>query len=163
MCKDRGNLESGVRTLLDRLARAWERGDGRAYGALFYEDAQYIEAPGVRVRGRDMIAARHQRIFDSLFRGTRIASNTPAVIRPIAEDIVLVESSGAVVFPGEDASRVEPNGLMTLVVKREADEWRIVSFQNTPTGRFRSMRFICRYFLSRLRTALGLNTGVAVT
>jgi hypothetical protein len=64
----------------------------------------------------------------------------------------LVESSGSVLFPGENENNVAPNGLLTLVVAKQGNEWRIVSFHNTPTGRFRKVRFIGRFVLSRLST-----------
>jgi uncharacterized protein (TIGR02246 family) len=146
------NVRREIEALLTRLADAWARGDGKAYGELFCEDAQYVEAPGRRVRGRAAIAQSHQRIFDSFFKNTRVASRTPVVIRQIAPDVVLIESSGAVLFPGEDANRVSPNGLMTMVARLRERRWQIVSFQNTPTGKLRSLRFIARYFLSRLRS-----------
>jgi uncharacterized protein (TIGR02246 family) len=140
-----------IEALLAQLAASWAMGDGKAYGELFCEDAQYVEAPGRRVRGKTAIAKSHQRIFDTFFRHTRVASRTPAEIRQIVPDVVLIESSGAVLFPGEDVKDVSPNGLMTMVAKRGEQGWRIISFQNTPTGRFRSLRFIVRYFRSRLR------------
>jgi uncharacterized protein (TIGR02246 family) len=153
------NLDNGtpevvrreIEALLAHLADSWARGDGKAYGDPFSEDAQYVEAPGRRVHGRAAIVQSHQRIFDSFFKHTRVASSAPAVIHQIAPDVVLIESSGAVLFPGEDEKRVSPNGLLTMVARRGEQGWRIVSFQNTPTGRFRSLRFIARYLRSRLR------------
>jgi uncharacterized protein (TIGR02246 family) len=144
-------VQGQIEALLARLSEAWARGDGTAYGLLFCEDAQYVEAPGRRVRGRDAIAHSHQRIFDSILKGTRVSSAMRPVIRQITPDVVLVENSGAVVFAGEDERKVPPNGLMTMVVKRGVEGWRIISFQNTPTGKFRNLRFIARYFASRLR------------
>ncbi len=61
-----------------------------------------------------------------------------------------MESAGSVLFPGEAENKVAPNGLLTLVVARQDDAWRIVSFQNTPTGRWRKVRFIFRYLVSRM-------------
>ncbi len=142
---------SEIEALLERMADAWAKGDGKAYGDLFCEDAQYVEAPGRRVHGRAAIAQSHQRIFDSILKHTRVASRTPPVIRPIAPGVALVEASGAVLFSGEDETGVSPNGLMTMVVLHGDQGWRIMSFQNTPTGKFRSIRFIARYVLSRLR------------
>jgi uncharacterized protein (TIGR02246 family) len=139
-----------IEGLLTRLSAAWACGDGKAYGDLFCENAQYVEAPGRRVHGRAAIAQSHQKIFDSVLKNTRVASATPPVIRQIAPDVILVEQSGSVIFAGEDETKVPPNGLITLVIKRYDDGWRIVSFQNTPTSRFRNARFIARYFISRL-------------
>jgi uncharacterized protein (TIGR02246 family) len=142
--------QDAVRNVMVRLCEAWERGDSEAYAALFSEDAQYVTAPGERLNGRKSIAQSHQEIFNTLFRDTKLGRNYPNTLRPITPDVVLVESAGSVLFPGETESKISPNGLMTLVVARQADAWRIVSFQNTPTGRLRNLRFIGRYLRSRL-------------
>jgi uncharacterized protein (TIGR02246 family) len=143
-----------IEALLARLSEAWARGDGKAYGDVFCEDAQYVEAPGRRVRGREAIARSHQQIFASFFKNTRVVSTTAPLVRQIAADVVLVESSGAVLFAGEDETKVPPNGLMTMIIKRHAEGWCIVSFQNTPTGRLRTLRFVTRYFASRVREGI---------
>lgn len=142
--------EGAAINLMGCLSDSWERGDGEAYGKLFSEDAQYVTAPGERLHGRKAIANSHQRIFDTFFKGTRLGRDYPIRTRELRPDVVLVEAAGSVLFPGEREQSVAPNGLMTLVLAKEDTGWRIVSFQNTPTGRFRNLRFICRYALSRL-------------
>lgn len=144
-----------VQEVMVRLRDAWQRGDGKAYAELFSEDAQYVTAPGERLHGRESIALSHEAVFHTFFRETRLGRSYRSSLRPLAPDVVLVESEGSVLFPGENETRVPANGLMTLVMVRKAEGWRIASFQNTPTGRFRSVRFIARYFLSRLRRAIG--------
>jgi uncharacterized protein (TIGR02246 family) len=147
---DTGEAESAVIELMGRMAQAWEQGDGGAYGALFSDDAQYVTAPGERLRGRKAIVQSHQHVFDTFFKGTRLGRDYPLRFWPLDSEIVLVEASGSVLFPGERETSVPPNGLMTLVIKKEASGWRIVSFQNTPTGRLRNIRFLWRYLVSRL-------------
>jgi uncharacterized protein (TIGR02246 family) len=142
--------ENAVRDVMARLCEAWERGDGAAYAALFSDDAQYVTAPGERLHGRKSIAQSHQQIFDTIFKDTKLGRRYPNMLRAITPDVVLVESAGSVLFPGETESKITPNGLMTLVLARQADAWRIVSFQNTPTGRLRNVRFMLRYFFSRV-------------
>jgi uncharacterized protein (TIGR02246 family) len=144
--------EDAVRDVMVRLCEAWERGDGDAYAALFSEEAQYVTAPGDRLHGRKSIAESHQEIFNTIFKKTKLGRRYPSTFRSITSDVVLVESAGSVLFPGESESKIPPNGLMTLVVARQADDWRIVSFQNTPTGRFRNLKFMWRYLVSRLST-----------
>ncbi len=143
--------EDAVRAVMIRLREAWECGDGEAYASLFSEEAQYVSAPGERVHGKQAIAESHQSIFDTIFKATRLGRNYPSHMRQLTADVVLVEAAGAVLFPGESEGNVPPNGLMTLVVARQGDGWRIESFQNTPTGRFRKLNFMWRYFRSRFR------------
>jgi uncharacterized protein (TIGR02246 family) len=145
-----GEAESAVMELIGRMAGAWQRGDGEAYGALFADDAQYVTAPGERLHGRRAIEESHQRVFDSFFKNTRVGRDYPIQLRVLTPDVVLVEACGSVLFPGETENAVPPNGLMTLVLTKVDETWRIVSFQNTPTGRLRNLRFIFRYLLSRL-------------
>jgi len=71
-------VQREIEALLAHLADSWARGDAKAYGELFCEEAQYVEAPGRRVRGRAAIAQSHQRSFDTFFKHTRIASGPPA-------------------------------------------------------------------------------------
>jgi uncharacterized protein (TIGR02246 family) len=142
-------VKAAVSELMGRLGEAWERGDGQAYGSLFAEDAQYVTAPGERLLGREPIADSHQRIFDTIFQGTKLGRGYPVTYRSITPEVVLVEGSGAVLFPGEREQDVPPNGLMTMVVAKQRDGWRIVSFQNTPTGSWRMVKFFWRYVVSR--------------
>jgi hypothetical protein len=74
----------------------------------------------------------------------------PAELQPVTPNVVLVNGSGAVLFPGESDQGVPPNGLITMVAARDAGSWRFVSFSNTPTGRARNARFLWRYLASRL-------------
>jgi len=143
--------EEDVRAVMVGLREAWERGDGEAYAASFSEEAQYVNAPGERVHGRKPIADSHQSIFDTVFKNTKLGRNYPSRIRQLTPEVVLVEAEGAVLFPGEREDDVAANGLLTLVLLKQGAAWRIESFQNTPTGRFRKVNFISRYLLSRLR------------
>jgi len=143
--------EAAINDLLRRMREAWERGDGAAYAALFTKDARYVNAPGTRTVGREQIAASHQQIFDSFFAGTRLGSSYPVELQPVAPNVVLIHTSGAVLFPGEDEQAVASNGLLTIVAVATDDGWRIASFANTPTGKARNARFLVRYLRSRAR------------
>jgi uncharacterized protein (TIGR02246 family) len=144
--------EDAVRDVLIRVCDAWEHGDGKAYASFFSEDAQFVTATGKRMLGRKSIAKESQEILNTLFRGSKLGRSyrNPNNLRFITPDVALVESAGSVLFPGETEDKVAPNGLMTFVVARRDDAWRIVSFQNTPTGRWHTIRLIWRYLLSRL-------------
>ena len=133
------------------MRRAWAAGDGTAYGAVFREDARYVTAPGERSVGRDAIANSHQKIFDTIFRGTRLGGEYPSELQAISPDVVLVHATGAVLFAGERERDVPPNGLITCVVARGPKGWEIASFSNTPTGKGRAARFIWRFLKGRLR------------
>lgn len=141
--------EAAIRGLLDRMGDAWARGDGDAYASVFSEDAAYVAATGRRGTGREDIAGSHQRIFDSVFKGTRLGRGHPVRLQPVTPDVVIVHSDGAVMFAGERDGTVAPNGLLTMVAARRGDSWQFVSFSNTPTGKARNVTFLWRFLISR--------------
>ncbi len=142
--------ERAIEALLRRVTDGWNDGDGDAFAKPFDEEANYVVATGDRLDGRREIAAVHQRLFDGIFRGTRLWSR-PVDVRYLAPDVVVICSEGAILFPGEEEGSVEPNGLTTTVCTKRQDEWRIASFQNTPTSSLRTVRFCWRYLISHLR------------
>jgi uncharacterized protein (TIGR02246 family) len=135
--------------VLKKMAAAWAAGDGAAYGSLFLDDARYVEAPGFRAVGTKMIAERHQKIFDTFFKHTTIDGDYSRDIQVITPDVVIIHSQGAVYFPGEAGKKLEPNGVMSMCMVKRNNEWKIASFQNTPTGKFRGIKFFLRFLRSR--------------
>jgi uncharacterized protein (TIGR02246 family) len=143
--------QAAIHDLLRRMREAWANGDGAAYGAVFAEDARYVNAPGQRVVGRRAIAESHQKIFDTFLKHTRIGRGYPLDLQVLTPDVVLVHASGAVLFAGETEDDVAPNGLMTMTVVRRDNDWIIASFNNTQTGKGRNLKFLLRYIRSRGR------------
>lgn len=141
--------QTAISNLLAQMRTAWEQGDGQAYGANFTEDARYVNAPGQRVVGAAAIGATHQHVFDTFFKHTHLGSRYDNEVQPIAPDVVLIHSSGPVLFPGETEGKVAPNGLMTMLVVKRDGAWKIASFTNTQTGKARNVKFFWRYLKSR--------------
>ncbi|WAL66459.1 SgcJ/EcaC family oxidoreductase [Amycolatopsis cynarae] len=126
--------ETALRELLQTMEDAWARGDGADYAAAFTDDARYVTQSGMRLIGRRAIAESHQKLFESDFRGTRLGV-APMESQPVAPNVVLLHGSGTVLFPGENAPRIRPIGLLTVVAVNDGDAWRFASFSNTPTVR----------------------------
>ncbi|GAA3254797.1 SgcJ/EcaC family oxidoreductase [Nonomuraea helvata] len=118
---------AAITAVLDRLADAWERGDGAAYGALFTPDATYITYVGTLYVGAQEIGDAHQALFDSFVKGTKLAARTVS-IRFTGPDTALVVTRG-------DTYKGRPGKLhkiQTYTLTRQADgEWKIAAFQNT--------------------------------
>ncbi len=58
--------------LLGRLERAWNAGDGRAFGGPFAPDADFVDIRGEHHRGREAIAAGHRAILHSIYEGSTV-------------------------------------------------------------------------------------------
>lgn len=124
---------AAVHELLAGMARAWARGDGAGYAAAFSQDARYVTISGQRIVGRSAIAVAHQRLFDSVFRGSRLDVEDPVEVQRVAPDVVVLHGRGTVSVP-DGTARVRPGGLLTMVAARDGEGWRFVSFSNTPTS-----------------------------
>jgi uncharacterized protein (TIGR02246 family) len=150
-----------INALLKGMADAWAAGDGFAYSSAFWDDARYVEAPGFRATGKKMIGERHQKVFDTFFKNTRIDGDYPRTLHVLTPDVVLVHSEGNVLFPGETGKGLPPNGLITMVVQKKQGVWKMAAFQNTPAGKLRGIKFFARFLLSRWRyfTAGRRNSG----
>jgi uncharacterized protein (TIGR02246 family) len=73
--------QAAINDLLRRMGDAWAKGDGDAYGAVFAEDAHYVNAPGERVVRRRAIAASHQRSSTHSFVTPAWVAGTPSTCR----------------------------------------------------------------------------------
>jgi uncharacterized protein (TIGR02246 family) len=122
--------ESKLQSLLQRVLDAWEHGDGRALAAAFAEDGDLIFFDGACLRGRSQIEAVTQHLFDTAWKGTRCLAQIKTV-RFVAPEVVLMQTLGGVVFPGETKVPVERCAIQTLVAVRTRGIWRIASLQNT--------------------------------
>ena len=114
--------------VLERMADAWARGDGGAYGACFTEDASYVTFVGTVYRGRADIARSHQALFGKFLKGTRLSYEIVEV-RPIGADAALVITRGDV----QKGRRPESlRKVQTYTMVRQADgQWLCAAFQNT--------------------------------
>lgn len=120
--------EVAVTALLDRLAAAWNAGDGAAYGAEFTADATYITYVGTLYTGAAEIGAAHQDLFGSFLKGTRLASEAVDVRRTGPDTALLVTR-------GDVHKSARPGRLGKIqtyaLVRGAAGEWKIAAFQNT--------------------------------
>lgn len=128
-----------LRSLVDHLADAWNRGDGDAYGEVFAEDADFTSIRLDRGHGRAEIAAGHRWIFSSFYRHTRLRAEIDR-IRYLRPDIAIVNIDQRIYHAdGTPATGLGGNPGHTThilaVAERQPAGWRIVALQNmVPAG-----------------------------
>ncbi|SDH01037.1 conserved hypothetical protein [Lentzea fradiae] len=118
--------EAGVRALFARLADAWERGDGAAYGECFTDDASYVSWVGTVYRGGGDIGRSHQVLFDTYLKGTKLLTGGTTDVRFYGDDTAVLTSRGDVGKKPGKASKVQ-----TFTFVRRNGAWKIAAFQNT--------------------------------
>jgi uncharacterized protein (TIGR02246 family) len=143
-----------LRALVDQMYRAWDRNDAAAYAAFFTEDSDYVAFDGTRLRGRAANEALHAKQFAGVLRGTRIAGEVDD-IRFLGDDVAVLHTHGAVLFPWQQATPRTRASIQTMVATRTADGWRFSAFHNTRVRPIPQDGWFVRAFawFVRMRTA----------
>ena len=135
--------EAAVRGLYQQFMDAWNRGSGADLAAVFTPDGDLVGFDGTHLKGRRVIAAHNQRLFDKWLRGTRLVGLVTD-LRFLGPDVALMHAVGGTVMRGKHAPSPERDSIQTLVATRTEGAWHLAAFQNT---RLRRMSENARPFL----------------
>jgi uncharacterized protein (TIGR02246 family) len=117
-------------TLLQQAERAWNNGDGPAFGAVFADESDFVDIRGGHHRGDGALIGRgHQAIFDSIYADSTISYRLE-VARLLAPGCVVAVAISTLDAPGGPLRGVN-HSRMTVVIAEEDGRWCITAFQNT--------------------------------
>jgi uncharacterized protein (TIGR02246 family) len=122
--------EAAIRRVVAAVQEGWNTLDGNGFADPFADDADYVIINGMHIKGRDVIAAGHQQIFDTIYKDSRLICTIQSS-RFLRDDIALVHVSGHVTFRQGDLEHVS-NSMITMVMSKENERWSIAAFHNTP-------------------------------
>jgi uncharacterized protein (TIGR02246 family) len=108
------------------LAQAWNEADGARYGALFSDDAHFVNIRGEHVGGATAIAHGHQAIFDSIYKGSRVQYSVMAS-DTISEDCLLGVVRAQLEAPSGPLEGTHQSTI-TAVVAYDREGWKIRAF-----------------------------------
>jgi uncharacterized protein (TIGR02246 family) len=124
---DQSNESERVAGIISELMNAWNTHDMRAFAELFADDASFVNVNGAWLERPDQIEAFHRIIHNSIFKDS-IAEIRPAKIRTVRSDVAVVQARWQI---RGDARRAEPRDyVMTLVLRKLDDQWKILVAQN---------------------------------
>ncbi len=126
---DRAKDEAAIRAVIANLSDAWTKGDARLWGEQFAEDADFTAWMGAYGKGREVIAGEHARIFQTIYRGTKLRLSVRS-IRFLRDDVAVVLAEGAVAKREEEFPPT-PEVVPAVVLTKEKGRWQIAVFQNT--------------------------------
>jgi uncharacterized protein (TIGR02246 family) len=119
--------EAAIRENVKHLEDGWNTKSGALFAKPFAEDADYVVINGMYIKGRAVIETQHQRIFDTIYKETKIKL-TVKQIRFLRPDVAVVHVSGHRDGP---TSELTQDAMLTLVMTKEKQGWTIAAFQNT--------------------------------
>ena len=114
-----------IKQLWDRMAQGWAAGSGAEFAAVFAPDTAFVNVRGQEQHGREAVAAGHQALFETRYRGTTLTADVRSV-RFITDDAAVVHIVSTVHGPGDSAMGTHAQA----VVERCAGEWLITAFHN---------------------------------
>ncbi len=114
-----------VDKIIIELERAWNAGDGAAWAASFWEDAAFVDVVGRLQHGREMIAKEHQKIFDTIYQGSRIEFRQVAS-RAVGDDVLLVHTISTLRVPAGPRAG-DTRSTQTMILRNG----QILAFHNT--------------------------------
>jgi uncharacterized protein (TIGR02246 family) len=122
---------AAIRALVDQAVRAWGKGDGAAYAAVFDDDADYVTFGGMHLKGRGAIAKQHQQLFDTALKGTRLQLRITN-LRFLTPNVALTHAVGGILDePGQTEVAPTRNSLQILVWRKRDGAWRCAALQVT--------------------------------
>ena len=110
------NEEQALRTIVEQLEAAWNKGDSVGWTDLFAEDADFIHILGGHFNGQTAIERGHRAIFDTIYKGSTNKFEVEK-IRFVGDNvaIVFVFATLKVVTPGLPP---QINARPTLIAER---------------------------------------------
>ncbi|WP_328473051.1 SgcJ/EcaC family oxidoreductase [Actinoplanes sp. NBC_00393] len=121
---------AALRELRERQDQAWERGDARAYAAVYTSDADLVTFNGDHMSTRAGIEEGMGYYFATYLQGTRLLQRDERIRFPEL-DLAIIVRTGCVLWPGETACTDEALSVNTNVAVKRQGRWLYTSFQNT--------------------------------
>jgi uncharacterized protein (TIGR02246 family) len=116
-------------TIMRRLELAWNGADGTAFGEPFSADADFVAIRGDLHTGRDVIAAGHQQIFDTIYAGSTVRYEVLQA-RGLDERVIVAHVRGTIDAPGGPLAG-EHACTITAVLLRNDGKCEITAFHST--------------------------------
>jgi len=121
--------EAAVRAVVRSYVNARELKDPAAIGALFSRDADQLTSSGEWRRGREQVVPG---TLESSRRNPGTRAIEVESVRFVTPDVAIVD--GPYVITGADGTQARQMRT-TIVLKREADAWRIAAIRNMAPAR----------------------------
>lgn len=124
------NDEESLKNLFQAMSKAWNSGDGEAFGACFTGDCDYVTFNGQHLKGRKAIAKVHQELFDGVLKRSKMEGDGIKDIRFLTSEIAIVHGVGAVRLRWQRKAPKGRESINTNVVIKKNGEWKIAAFHN---------------------------------
>ncbi len=121
--------EDTATTVMKTLEAAWNAADGASFGAAFADDADFVDIRGDYSKGRAAIAAGHQAVLDTVYKGSTVDYQLIQA-RQVGPDLTLAHVAGKLTAPAGPMAGVN-RATFSMLIDGSGGAARIVAFHNT--------------------------------
>jgi uncharacterized protein (TIGR02246 family) len=124
-----GADETAIRENVRQMEAGWNAKSGAQFAKPFADDVDYVVINGMYLKGREAIAQAHQGIFDTVYKESTLSLSVKQV-RMLRPDVAVVHVTATNKYKSDGGPQVS-EAILTLVMTKESDGWKIAAFQNT--------------------------------
>jgi uncharacterized protein (TIGR02246 family) len=124
-----GEVVAITQAIMQRLERAWNSGDGVAFGEPFSTDATFVAIRGDLHAGRDAIAEGHEQILHTIYAGSTIRYQVLQA-RELDDRVILAHVQCTMNTPSGPLAGEHASTITVVLIKRD-DRYEIVAYHNT--------------------------------
>jgi len=135
---DKSEDAAAIRANVEQMVKGWNMKSGAEFAKPFAEDADYIIINGMLLKRREAIGQEHQRIFDTVYKDTKLKIEIRQV-RFLRSDVAIIHTKANVVKK-DDAFPAVAGAFPSLVLSKDGGKWQIVAFQNTANAEIEANR-----------------------
>ena len=123
--------EAAVKSILTTLQDGWNNKSGELFASVFADVHDYVVINGMYFPSfeRENNANVHQGIFNSIYKNVDVQIKLDK-IKPLSKDLLLVHAFGGKFEHGKPTPE-NPDAIISMIVERQGDDWKIISFHNT--------------------------------
>jgi uncharacterized protein (TIGR02246 family) len=121
--------DAAIRAIPGQMVDAWNRGSGEGFAASFADDANFIAFEGTHLEGRRQIVEFHQRIFETMVKGSRLEGEAKFV-RFLGPDLAVMHAVARVALPGRADVSPSRDSMQLFVVSKTAGRWLVDAMLN---------------------------------
>jgi uncharacterized protein (TIGR02246 family) len=122
--------EQAVRKVVADFAEAINRGDAKAFAALFTDDADFVVITGKYLKGRNEIVTYHSELFTGDFQRSHL-DVTSVAIRFLCPDVAVARVATK---RTENGGKEMRTSFPMFVLTKQSQSWLIAAAQNTLTS-----------------------------
>lgn len=124
--------EQAIRNIVTSMQTGWNNKDGKTFASGFAPVHDYIVVNGMFLSAisPEINAANHQFIFNSIYKTTDLQLKIDKITF-VNPNLALAYVFGAT-YPQGAALPENPGAIVSLVVEKKNNGWKIISFHNGP-------------------------------